>query len=71
MAPALLLTKSECKESVASYNPQKVMRQLGYGQPARMSNGDTGYSSALKAEDLFIRQGKDQILASVEKYFWT
>lgn len=45
VAPALLPTKLDIEETVANYNPQRIMRQFGFDQGAVWIAGETCFSS--------------------------
>lgn len=50
VAPTLLSSNCKSKEGVVSYNPQRVMRQLGYDQRSVMFPSEMAYSSVLNSE---------------------
>lgn len=68
-APDLLPSKSESKKAVVSYNPQRVLRQLGYDKWTMMISWEMGNSSMLNVETRFIRDRSDQILANLKEMF--
>lgn len=53
-----------------NYNPQRVMRQFGYDQGTIIITEQLATSSDLLAESIFVSQGKHQILAGMESFFW-
>lgn len=69
----LLLMKLEekgAKESVASYRPQMILRQLRFNWGAVWIVGDVSFSSILESESLFLGYGKDKILTHFTSIFW-
>lgn len=48
--PTLLPSIIESKTGTVSYNPQRVMRQLGYDQSAIRITGEMGYSESMTVE---------------------
>lgn len=58
LAPNLLPLKTELDKDVATYNPERVMRQLGYDQGAIRISTDTGTLDAFVGEARFIRVGR-------------
>lgn len=69
IVPTLLPFITESKVGVVSYNPQRVMRQLGYDQSAIQISGEMGCSSSTTAEAQFIGQGKTHV-SKFKKTFW-
>lgn len=69
IAPMLLPFIIESKTGVVSYNPQRVMRQLGYDQSAIQIKGEMGYSDSITAESQFISQGRMHIVSKFQKIF--
>lgn len=61
---------TESKTGIVSYNPQRVMRQLGYDQSAIKIRGEMAYSSSATAESQFIGQGRTHIVSKFKKTFW-
>lgn len=70
VAPALFPLKLETKERVVSYNLQRIMRQFGFDQGSVMFASETALSSIHNSESKFIGEGRDQILSSVEMFFY-
>lgn len=70
IATTLLPFMTESKTGVVSYNPQMVMRQLGYEQSAIQISGEMGCSSSATKESQFIGQGKAHIASKFKKTFW-
>lgn len=53
-----------------SYNPQRVIRQLGYDQSAIRITGEMGCSGSMTAEAQFIGQGRTHKVSKFKKIFW-
>lgn len=70
IAPTLLPFVTESKARVVSYNPQRVMRQLGYDQSAIQLSGEMGCSGSATAEAQFTGQGKTHIISKFKRTFW-
>lgn len=68
MAPSLLHNKMESMESIRDYNPQRVLRQLGYEQGTIGISGDATCSSALNTKNMSVGEGRHQILMEAERY---
>lgn len=66
----LLPFVTESKVGVVSYNPQRVMRQLGYDQSAIQLSGEMGCSSSATTEAQFIGQGKTRTISKFKRTFW-
>lgn len=49
VTPTLLPFMSEIIEVIVSYNPQRVLRQLGYDRGANIITGEMGNSNTAKA----------------------
>lgn len=60
IAPAQLPFKSEIIDNTISYNPQRVLRQLGYDQKANMVTGEMGNSNILTAKSRFAGDVKEK-----------
>lgn len=69
MTPTLLHLKTELRDDVVLYSPQRVMSRFGYNQEAMMISGNFVTSKAPVAVARFISEGKNQILASLDKLF--
>lgn len=54
MSPTLIPLVTNTTDGVISYNPQRVMRQLGYDQLTVMVTGEMGYSNLLIGYAQFI-----------------
>lgn len=52
---------TEISEGIISYNPERVMRQLGYDHLVGQVMGEMGYSSLLTAEAQFTGEVKEHI----------
>lgn len=63
IAPSLLSFIKESKIGVVSYNPQRVMRQLGYDQFAIQPSKEMGCSDSATTESQFVGQGKAHIVS--------
>lgn len=70
ISPTLLPFMTESKTGIVSYNPQRVMRQLGYDQPAIQITGKMGCSGSTTAESQLIGQGRMHIVSMFKKTFW-
>lgn len=62
-SPTLLPFITKSKLGAISYNPQKVLRQLGYGQSATRLTTEMGISDSINTESQFIGQGKEYIIS--------
>lgn len=69
IAPTLLPFITKSKTGVVSYNPQRVMRQLGYDQSAIQITGERGYSSLMTTESQFTAMGGCTLFPSLRKLF--
>lgn len=70
VAPTLLPFITESKTGAVSYNPQRVMRQLGYDQSAVQISGGTGYSDSSLVESQFVGDGKSLVISKFKTVFW-
>lgn len=70
VTPTLLPFITESKTGAVSYNPQRVMRQLGYDQSAIQISGETGYSDSSLVESQFVGDGKTLIISKFKTVFW-
>lgn len=62
--------KSETSEGTVSYNPQPVMKQLGYDQSAITVTREMGGSNLLTTEAQFMEEGEEQTVLKYESIFW-
>lgn len=51
------------------YNPQRVLRQLGYDRGTVRANGDVSHLNALVAENKFVGEGGMEILNGADRHF--
>lgn len=58
ITPTLLPFVTESKAGAVSYNPQRVIRQLGYDQSAIQVSRETGCSNSSLVESQFVGDGK-------------
>lgn len=70
VTPTLLPFITESRTGTISYNPQRVMRQLGYDQSAIQISGATGYSDSSLVESQFVGDGKMLIISKFKTAFW-
>lgn len=60
--------KTRVEEDVLVYNPQRVLRQLGYGQGRIQTSGDVSYFSYSDGKKFEFR-GRMEILVGAERIF--
>lgn len=70
ITPTLLPSICESKAWIVSYNPQRVMRQLGHDQFAIQVSGETGCSNSSLVESQFVGEGKALIISKFKTIFW-
>lgn len=70
VSPTLLPFITVSKMGSISYNPQQVMRQLGYDQSAIQITGGMGCSDFLTAESQFVGQDKEHIVSKFHTIYW-
>lgn len=66
----LLPFKSKVLEGTISYNPQSVIRQLGYVEGEIMVTREMGSSNLQTVKASFVGDGKEKILINFETIFW-
>lgn len=69
ITPTLLPFVTKSKAGAVSYNPQRVMRQLGYDQSAIQVSGETGCSNSSLVESQFVGDGKGLIIQNLRLSF--
>lgn len=72
VALSLLPSKLETKESVASYNPQRMLRQFNFDQGSVMIKGKVSFSSIQDSGSKFINEGRNKMLNTLALWvlFW-
>lgn len=70
ITPTLLPLIIESKAGTANYNPQRVMRQLGYNQSVVQLSEEMGCSDSVTVESQFIGDGKAHMVSKFQKIFW-
>lgn len=61
---------TESKAGTISYNPQRMMQELGYDQSAIRLTGKMGCSDSTTVESQFVGDGKAHILSKSQTIFW-
>lgn len=69
ITPTLLPFITAYKVRTVSYNPQWVMRQLGYDQSAIQLIREMGCSDSLTVESQFVGRSKAHIVSKFQKIF--
>lgn len=60
----------ESKMRIISYNPQPMIRQLGYDQSANQITWEMGCLDTLTAKSQFVGKGGEHILAKFHSIYW-
>lgn len=69
VALSLLPSKLETKKSVASYNPQRILRQFNFDQGSVMITGKVSFLSIQDSGSKFINKGCNKMLNTLAHSF--